>query len=459
MLLQTFEKIFSLGSFILFVSVNVRAIYNISIELKTSKKKGKAGKVKRPWKIISSVQELQNCEPCPNQDVFDVIEELSFINTRSNEVIAPKHNVLFSQRIKAFLQYISDYTARHPKFSLTSYFTLYDGWREHTPPPLELATDTTTTVRSVPIYASLSIDDIKLFYIENGRFVNQGRISSAAYDVYPVLDFPMLAFGRHKRDLSVIMIPDSEFIATSGFADLKKEIGKNDIPWEKKENVLFWRSKNHGVGYASYNDFASTRGLTEGDKRLLNQRELFMKVSANSSRARSINAQFMKGREKVSKKSLLKYKYQIDIDGEVTAWSGLWWKLYSNSVVLKVESHYEQWYYNLLIPWEHYIPIRPNFSDFEEQLNWAFEHDAECKQIAQNGKALANKLSYYFSTRHFTIQNNYSDFVARRVLKMFNISEFLSSGSSSRDNFLEAFNATTNTTSTEVSSNSTVQQL
>ena len=105
-----------------------------------------------------------------------------------------------------------------------------------------------------------------------------------------------------------------------------------------------------------------------------------------------------------SKTEMLQYKYQIDIDGEVSAWSGLWWKLYSNSVVFKVNSHYEQWYYNELKEWIHYIPVKADLSDLEEKYKWALENDNKCKDIAKAGREFAASLTYENVIKNYKIQ-------------------------------------------------------
>ena len=35
-------------------------------------------------------------------------------------------------------------------------------------------------------------------------------------------------------------------------------------------------------------------------------------------------------------------------------------------------------------PWVHYIPIKPDFSDLEDKMQWLETHDEEAKEIADN---------------------------------------------------------------------------
>jgi len=41
---------------------------------------------------------------------------------------------------------------------------------------------------------------------------------------------------------------------------------------------------------------------------------------------------------------------------------------------------------DLLEPYVHYVPLKSDFSDLVEQYEWCKGHDAECEQIAKNGK-------------------------------------------------------------------------
>jgi uncharacterized protein (DUF1778 family) len=36
-----------------------------------------------------------------------------------------------------------------------------------------------------------------------------------------------------------------------------------------------------------------------------------------------------------------------------------------------------------LTPWEHYVPVLDDASDFEEKLDWCKDHQNECKDIIQ----------------------------------------------------------------------------
>jgi hypothetical protein len=82
----------------------------------------------------------------------------------------------------------------------------------------------------------------------------------------------------------------------------------------------------------------------------------------------------------------LTYKYILDIDGWSNTWDATIWKLYSGSILFKVKSTWQQWYYDELKEWEHYVPINNDFSDLNEKIEWCKLNDDKCKQIAKNAK-------------------------------------------------------------------------
>lgn len=68
-----------------------------------------------------------------------------------------------------------------------------------------------------------------------------------------------------------------------------------------------------------------------------------------------------------------------------------------------------------LIPYYHYIPIKNDFSDIEDQIKWCNDNPNKCKEISLNAKKyismfldeknesiLMNKiLEYYLNNFHF----------------------------------------------------------
>ena len=72
--------------------------------------------------------------------------------------------------------------------------------------------------------------------------------------------------------------------------------------------------------------------------------------------------------------------------------SSLAWQLFSNSVVIKHEEGYLQWFSSALEPWKHYEPVKKDFSDVKEKVVWLEQHDDEARRIAEQGTAFAREI-------------------------------------------------------------------
>ena len=63
--------------------------------------------------------------------------------------------------------------------------------------------------------------------------------------------------------------------------------------------------------------------------------------------------------------------------------------LASGSVVVKPASASAGFYYSALRPAEHFLPVRADFADLEQTLEWARAHDAEAERIAARARRFA----------------------------------------------------------------------
>jgi hypothetical protein len=101
---------------------------------------------------------------------------------------------------------------------------------------------------------------------------------------------------------------------------------------------------------------------------------------------------------------MVNYKYILDIDGYGSTWDGTAWKLNSGSVIFKSDSRWKQWFYDEYKPWVHYIPVKDDFSDIDEQFEWCEAHQDECEKIIKNAKALFQKVYRFHNIVKHTIK-------------------------------------------------------
>jgi hypothetical protein len=97
-----------------------------------------------------------------------------------------------------------------------------------------------------------------------------------------------------------------------------------------------------------------------------------------------------------------KYKYIIVADGNVATY-GFFWVLASGSVPIKQESEHIQYFEtgdnDIVVPGVHYIPVKRDFSDLIEKIQWLINNENEARKIAENARNFALKHFNYESMK------------------------------------------------------------
>lgn len=155
--------------------------------------------------------------------------------------------------------------------------------------------------------------------------------------------------------------------------ELVKKVPPNDIDYRQKKDMAVWR------------------GATTGEHRSKGARIDLVNMLLD--RTDSFNVGFSKTPIKdldyavkgvMLLKEQLQYKFLICLEGNDVA-SGLKWMLRSNSVVMMPKPTISSWLMeDTLEPFVHYIPLADDFSDVEERVKWAVDHDDECIEISNN---------------------------------------------------------------------------
>jgi Glycosyl transferase family 90 len=82
------------------------------------------------------------------------------------------------------------------------------------------------------------------------------------------------------------------------------------------------------------------------------------------------------------------YRAILDTDGN--SWSSRFGRLLCrNSVVLKVEPHFVDYFYRFLQPWVHYVPVRYDLADLLEKVEWVLDvsNDNATRRIVSEANA------------------------------------------------------------------------
>jgi len=197
-----------------------------------------------------------------------------------------------------------------------------------------------------------------------------------------------------------------------------------DIKWEDKKPIAFFRGTSTGCG----NDIYANQRMklayldskwqdSDPNKQILDAKIVRwayrLKKSPHESHFDRINVDKLEKKglklgNKVPIDELYKYKYVINVDGNVGAYRlGFLFSL--NAVVLIIDGKYKLWFQDKIVENKHYIKVKADLSDLKEKIYWCIRHDDECKKIAQNA------LEFYNET--FTEDNMY-DYTIKMINKM-----------------------------------------
>jgi hypothetical protein len=213
-----------------------------------------------------------------------------------------------------------------------------------------------------------------------------------------------LAFSSNHPE--ACLIPDPGFFASAGWADFRATMVANHIPWQARIPKVFWRGASTGIK-------RYWPPVAVDDMFWLPRAELCSRARSSSisphidvglvSWVQIPDLKTLQILEKstlianfVDKVKFLQYKYVFDIDGNSNSWQGLFTSLLTAACVIKIGSEhgFRQWYYDRLVPWTHYVPVRSDFSDLENKVRWVLDNDDRARDIGEAGSALAQSIEY-----------------------------------------------------------------
>lgn len=204
---------------------------------------------------------------------------------------------------------------------------------------------------------------------------------------------PGLSMCSNRPDC--FLIPDNVYLPSLGYHQAKIEADKFLLPWTERVAIAFWRGSTTGQptdrkrGWHSLPRIRLCEIGREFPDIIDAGISSVIQIEDPNAELEIINAGLKKSF--IPAIEFNKFKYQIDIDGNTNAWSGLFQKLLSGNPVLKVSSDrdFKQWYYDRLIPWINYIPVKKDMSDLIEKIYWLRSNDDKAFQIGARGRELA----------------------------------------------------------------------
>lgn len=200
---------------------------------------------------------------------------------------------------------------------------------------------------------------------------------------------PVFFSAKDKNVPYIILIPDWRSISKWWASNIKTiESISAKVPWDQKKNFALWRG-------------SLTRRFRTKLCQISSEHPQYLDAKINDTlddkeAHKQLEKQGLFG-EPVSWEEFLSCKYLPTVDGVCCAAPALQWRLLSRCITLKQESNEVQWFYRALMPYKHYIPIQKDLSDLIEKIQWAKDHDQECKAMAEQ--------SYIFARDHLMMED------------------------------------------------------
>jgi hypothetical protein len=205
--------------------------------------------------------------------------------------------------------------------------------------------------------------------------------------------------GFSGRAASCFLVPDQIFVATEGYAGLRRAYAERWVPFEAREDRVFWRGRPTGrlgrggdwrtlprAGFV-----AAVRRLEREmpevafDVGLVKPEEKGGDVPWDEVERAGLSAPF------VPIETFVRQRVHVDIDGNSNSWPGLFSKLLLGGTIVKIGSPFAQWYYDRLdgaVAW-----AAGDFSDLAEVIARVRAPD-EGARLAAAAKELGASLDY-----------------------------------------------------------------
>jgi hypothetical protein len=171
------------------------------------------------------------------------------------------------------------------------------------------------------------------------------------------------------------LVPDQIFLATDGYADLRRAYAARRRPLGERQDAIFWRGRSTGVvgPGETWTALPRVAFVTEARRLAAARPELGIDVGLVATDegagkapwdelvARGLTAEF------VPIERFAEKRVHVDIDGNSNSWPGLFSKVLLGGPLLKVTSRdgAAQWYYDRLVDGETLAFVRADLADLE----------------------------------------------------------------------------------------------
>ncbi len=200
--------------------------------------------------------------------------------------------------------------------------------------------------------------------------------------------------------------PTAPFLKSTAYCNIDDNVDKiqiwlslcrefstsTNVPWKNKKNLLFWRGSPTGMPlYEGYMQFLARPAFMEKFQKMQGYDIAFLEHAVPPYATPHLMNDY-RWAPGVSRRLFSEYKMLITFDGHTSSW-GLIEKLAVQSLLVIHESitGYREFYYKLLEPWVHYVPLSKDMSELDEIRKFIMttkEGDLVAQKIIKNASAL-----------------------------------------------------------------------
>ncbi|KAJ7907180.1 glycosyl transferase family 90-domain-containing protein [Mycena leptocephala] len=225
---------------------------------------------------------------------------------------------------------------------------------------------------------------------DDNSFLMYSASADFTTDLYPVLSQTKIY-----PCFSDIVFP-SEFHYPRAYNSPKYSFSDN-IPWNAKKPVLYWRGQSTGgwISGTNYHGFPRFKLLDIArdhadimDVAISAFYEHFCQLEGCD--ADRIKAEYNITGVGSAREDVYNYKYVFDVDGN--SFSGRYLGLLKSGSLVFKSTIFHEYFDDWLKPFVHYIPVLPDLSDLVDRIEWARTHDAEARRIQAAGKEFVERV-------------------------------------------------------------------
>jgi hypothetical protein len=239
--------------------------------------------------------------------------------------------------------------------------------------------------------------------------VGDGDVADGAWsaDLADWVHSPGEVIGFCSRHEASLLVPDRGFHASRGYESERRRAAAAPR-FEDRDPGIVWRGSPTGQGHALADPLvADNAALVQRVRMCLRMRDDPMTIRGEADLRIVVNDTMPRQQVEayrragisgphVAQASWSGRRYAIDIDGHANAFSNFFLRLLYGCCVIKVASPlgFRQWYYDRLVPWEHFVPVVADLGDLGETLAWCRSHARECRRIAAAGQRVALAMTH-----------------------------------------------------------------